>query len=367
MIEMKKLVLEFEAIAKIDDKIAIAASKNFNGIFKVNLQTGECDYIGIFPNEKLNKKRLYTKAIYSNNKVYFVPNAAKEIAVYHLKSGGIEKLELLQIQIEQYPYYKMRNKFNEAISYKDGIFMIGCTYPAVIRIDTKNDTIRYYMDWVENHPFVFRKMSAIMENKFYIPSSINNLILEFDMDLYKGKLYKVGQRNQGCWGIYKIEDDFWLSPCKANPILRWNPKTGNVTEYEHYPKGFCDNGFAFTGLYLCQGYINLIPAYANMGVKVLLSNNEIIEDDRFRLADQEFVQYMFQLDQKIYLTINRISGKEYVCIDILENTITSYSWYLSTNQDKMIDDILAVSLQHTEIITENEVIGLQDLIEALIK
>lgn len=54
----------------------------FNGLFKVNIESGDCEYIDSFPNEKMDIQRIHAKSEYVNNRVYFIPASGSFISVF---------------------------------------------------------------------------------------------------------------------------------------------------------------------------------------------------------------------------------------------------------------------------------------------
>ena len=65
----------FEAIA-IKGDVAYASDFYRNGLFKVNMNSGECEFVKLFDGELVNKKRLHCAAIWEGSKIYFLPASA---------------------------------------------------------------------------------------------------------------------------------------------------------------------------------------------------------------------------------------------------------------------------------------------------
>ena len=307
--------LRFEAIAKVNKKLAYAASGSFNALFKVDLETGKSCYLQQFDAEKMDAKRLYTNAIYVNNKVYFVPAAAEKIAVLDVKTNVISYIDINEVDENRAPNYRNDSKFNSGVLYDGWIYMISCTYPAIVRVNIDNHTVEYFEQWIDGQRFLFRRAPFVEGKYFYIPSVINNLVLEFDMDCCEGKLYRVGKNNGGCWSICKVKDDFWLSPKKNGPIIKWNPNTKCVQELGNYPSGFDGKDFCFTKIYNSVGCVRLLPMYANMGIEVDV-NTGIMKRCLSIAEDNTEIYFMFELDNFYYVRVVKKKKSRYMRINL---------------------------------------------------
>jgi len=350
-------VLEFEAVARIDCDYAVGSCSLFNGLFRINMNTGECSYLRMFPNEKAFVKRLHTKALLYENKIYFIPCAADYISVYDIEKDSITEIELQKIDLKKYPWYLKNNKFNDGIMYQDNVFMIGSTYPAIVKLNLKADSLEYYTQWVKGE-VAFRKSPAIVDNQFYVPSIKGNEVLCFDMDTGRGKIHNVGKNNHGCWGICKIQDDLWLSPQEPGAIIRWNISSGNIKEYMSYPEGFDSGGFACTKIYETNGVVGLLPAYANMALVVDIKTGQISQNDMLQKSQGEITYYLFDDGDYTYIKNADDGLVTYDRINISENKKIPFNFYFEHNRESYLDDCLRVE----NLIKENEIINLTDFI-----
>lgn len=358
-------VLDFEAFAKVNTSVAYAASYEFNAVFKVNLNTENCSYIGMFPDEKINGKRLYTKALYINGKVYFVPASAKRIAVLDVYSEEMDMLDIEEVDVKKYPFYKSNAKFNGGIVYQNWIYMIACTYPGIIRIDSETNQIVYFHDWVGDGRFVFRKSPVIDQHEFYIPSVINNKVLKFDMDTNIGKLYSVGVHNTGCWSMCKYGEEFWIAPKNPGAVICWNPNTDKINEYKNYPEGFQDNGFAFTKIYVSQNELYLIPAYANMGIKISPKDGCMSNSGIFEQKENLIVKFMIETENAYYLKILDGEDEKYFYLNMETNQIRTYLFKFSEGLENYKYEYYKKIAGNTNILKEKKSFQLNDFLQAV--
>lgn len=353
---MKK-ILEFEAVARIDCEYAFGSCTMFNGLFRINMNTGECTYQRMFQNEKPFAKRLHTKAFLCKNKIYFIPCAADYISVYDIEKDNITAIEIKEADLKKYPWYLKNNKFNDGILYKNSIFLIGSTYPAIAKLNLHTNVLEYYSQWVKGE-VAFRKSPAIVDNQFYIPSIKGNEVLCFDMETGSGKIHHVGKNNNGCWGICKIQDDLWLSPQEPGAIIQWNIGNGNIMEYMSYPKGYDNGGFAHTKIYDAKEKVGLFPAYANMALLVDIKTGQITKSDLLQKLQGEITYYLFDDGDYTYIKNVGAGLTAYYRIDIPGNKKIPFNFYFVHNLEAYLDDCF----QTETYMKENEIINLTDFI-----
>lgn len=357
--------LRFEAVAKIDDTYAIAVAYDFNAIFKVDLTSYECRYIGMVPRENSIQQRLYSVAIKADNCVYFVPASANVIAVFDYRFNRFEKIDYGKNCIKESSNYKNNSNFNGAVKYGKYIFMIPFTFPGVVRIDTEDNSIEIYKSWMDGQPYIFKKEPVVLGDKFYIPNSISNSVLEFDMSRCEGHMFRIGNNNAGCWSMIYDKGLMWFSPQKEGPVLSWNMSNDDVTEYPNYPKGFSGNGFCFTKIYKQNDKLCFIPAKANMGISLSTNTGEIKRLDIEKLVDADAVQYMFEINDYIFLNVTRGSLLESIKIKKSNNQCDPAEFHLSLNERELYGDFGANVCAVNEPLKESTFWGLTDFIKSL--
>ena len=337
----KENLLEFEAVERINETIAYGSCSICNGLFEIELSTGACKYLSLFPDEKIDADRLHAKSVKVRNKIYFIPSAANHIAVVNLETDEIENVELEAVDKDVYEFYKPRFKFSDGILFKDMLILIPSTYPAIIKLNPRNNEIKYEKSWIPNKGFFFRKGTYIFENRFYIPSILDNFVLEYDMQNGRGRQHFIGEKNYGSWSICGEEDNMWLIPKCSGAVTYWNPLNGDVKSYDRYPSGFQGNNFLFTKGYIDGEKLILVPAYANMPVSLSCKTGEMKQIEIFDVGEHTEVGFMFVLDNRYYLRIinkNKSIDTEYVYIDIKDNRIGRYKFFFKDGKNVFFNE-----------------------------
>lgn len=354
--------VDFEAVAQTNETDAIGIAYETNGLFSLNLANRTCEYKQMIQGEAPMGKRLYVAAVVSDKKVYFVPASAKEIAVYNTDSNTISKLSF---RIPEDDNYNPKKNFSGAVCFGNFIFMVPWTYPSVIRIDTMDDSIEYFDEWVSDDPFDFRKSIYVEGNRFFIPSAINNIVFEFDMQKCKGKIHHVDENNKGCWSICKAQGKLWLSPVGEGPIICWDVDVNKTKDYSAYPYGYQGNGFCFTKNYLVKDRIYFISAFGNMSISLDL-NSEILEKcDVEELNGKDSISCMYQIGNNLFLKTVKEENEKSICLNMNDNSITDVCDWIVVNLQEYIGDLLKIQMQNDDIFRENNRFGLSDFLEGI--
>ena len=285
--------LVFQAFAQVDEYTAYASCSLFNGLFKVDLRTGNCTYIGMFQREPEDGFTLHAKAAYVNGNIYFIPSAAGHISIFCIETGKIEDI----------PLEGAVRKFSDAVPYDDSLFLICSDRCAIFRMRLHTGEIKCCAEWVPGDGIFFSGNSVQSGSVLYIPNREGNTVLEFHMDSCMWKIHQIGDDRCAGWGsICKGGDSCWLVPRIQGPVIRWNPGTGEEESYDQFPDGFQANRFLFSRGYVGGGYVKLLPAYANMAVKLSLASGEITQFDFGQAESGYEIIALFEAGQYIYFT-----------------------------------------------------------------
>lgn len=209
----------------------------------------------------------YGKAIEVDGTVYVCPGGAEDIAV--VKDHRIVRKIQLKHRNEK------MNCFYDAWKAGDYLFLIPFQYPAIVRYDIQRDKVDYLEGFngffVQNVQGEWRfGGSRIWHNFLLIASPTENKVLAVDIETMKPQLLMVRSKsNCGCCGMMIDGDELWMLPVEGKTVIRWNPGTGAVREYDNMPEGlYCVNRGSE---YLCEKYPFGFGAFC--GEKVILPPN----------------------------------------------------------------------------------------------
>lgn len=352
--------LKIEAACKISSDYAVGIDDGSNCIFKLDTTTGESSLLTMVPGEDIYTGRLYTTALFKNGNVYFTPFSANEIAIY-----DIEKNSVLKKKITVSHGYNSKKKFSGIVEYGDYLFMTPCTYPAVLRLNTITGETDYYGGWAKGEKFLFRKAPEVFDDHFYLPSTTNDLLLDFDMKNCAGTLYHTGSEN-GCWSACYHQGNLWLSPIKRDAVIKWNIVNHRSEKIHAFPDGLSGKDFLFTKIYSNSEGLFLIPANTNMAIKIDVENKQLMKADIPGLYGNKITQFLTEMNGYLYLFIMDNNDYKYLRLKMDDNTTDEFGFYLSDREMQRYRQTFAQkSIEQGNILRENKVVNLRDFTGAL--
>lgn len=213
----------------------------------------------------------YGFVIQVNGKDYVCPINAQDILV--IGNDGIDRKINLEHCIEQ------RGAFYGAIGCGRYLFLIPNNYSAVVRYDTVTDKIDYYREHLDI--FIGTKDGAkrtggfcVWKDYLFLASPIDNRVLAIHSESGKMQVMTTeAENNCGCMNLISDQNDLWFLPYEGKVITRWNPESGEVSEYGDFPEDFKCNHPVFG--YECEekpfwmvaineDYVYLPPFFGNM-------------------------------------------------------------------------------------------------------
>lgn len=361
----EKSVVEFEAIALTEDGTGYASAFEFNGLYEVNLKKQKCRYMILFPNENVNGKRLYGSALYFNSKIYFIPMSGEYISIYDIDKETIEQLSI-PLPLAEYSFYRKAFKFVGVASWEENIFIIPFTYPGILKLDSKTNKITVFCQWIPKEGYFFRGGLCVDENRIYVPSGNNNVILEFNMETEVGTIHRIGQYNNGAMCMYKYGEDYWIAPRQPGSIVVWNPTCNSVSEIMDYPTGFQTGKIVFSKIISFKNNLFFIPASANSVLAAKIASRELVMESRWKPKKGSMVMCMFETDKYCYFReVDKSAGSSRHYRICKENGKTEDYALIAERQKENRRDRLNLAVELGEAVKENKNFKLEDFLELI--
>ena len=189
--------IEFEAAAVWNRQLFFAAME-FNGLFRLDLNTGEQFFLNSIPGESLTAKRLYGSMQIVENILVLIPFSAKNIALYNLENGTIELIKI-EIPCKNLQNYNAEYKFQGSTVIENKVIMFGLTYPDILVFSPAEKKVTS-ISWIEKYEknyknlpdvsvakiqFYFGKSSIVYKNRLIIPFGFSNGIMIIHLDSYE--------------------------------------------------------------------------------------------------------------------------------------------------------------------------------------
>ena len=138
-------------------------AREFNGLFKMDSETHKKEFVGHFPGEYKEGYTLYGEIAEGNEKLYFAPYNAKNIAVYNK-----EKRRFYTIPLRA-DICDIDKKFFSTLTCGKYVFIQGHKVNTIIRIDSETDETVYFEDksMITGNGQYFTTQSCVHNGKVY--------------------------------------------------------------------------------------------------------------------------------------------------------------------------------------------------------
>jgi hypothetical protein len=358
-----EMELVFDVIA-IKDHIGYASDFEKNGLFEVDIESGECKFIKTFPNEDIMVNRLHGHAEWIEGRIYFIPSAGNNISVFYPETTEIETIEIPRIVKKRDDFYNLKLKFVKSIVHNGFLWIIPATYPGILKLNLNTHKISLINNWVPNDGYMFRRGVCVRNNIVYAASGNNNSVLIFDVNSEKGEIVHIGKNNFGMMDMCEFGGDFIMAPRKQGAVVKWNPGTSVIEEYREYPAEFVPGEIVFQCVYRRESQIICVPAHANCGIILNEKKLDIDNEIQWKIDASNSLELMYEHNNK--MCFREYKGNQvnrFYYID-KESGELSNCCFIVINPDERLKDI-ALSAK-CEIIKESKSFGLQEWINAIV-
>lgn len=361
------MVIDFEAIAFVEDTIAYASAFQYNGLYKINTVTNEVEFISLFMDEDVNAVGLHSFAVYSNNKVYFIPASGNRISILNTDDETIDSIEIPnKVQTEKYyeKYYYKSYKFIYAHEYKENIYLIPSIYPGIIKLDIKNNTISVIDDWVSDNVFLYRKAYGIIDDVLYIASRDNGNVLILDFETEECRI-KVLENTSGFISAVVDKKDLILLGTDGKSVIRLNVDNDTIEEYQIKVEKFKGKNILFSKIYKYNDKYYLVPNQSNMLLE-MDENGTIAGSENTILNNADVIWFMFETFEDMYFRVKRSNETIRYRVSKHTNDFTQIEFIADEKISVRSKQMCKISSEKRNIICENDNFPLQNFIEGFL-
>lgn len=116
---------------------------SFNALVRISMDTWKVQFVAQFPEEDEKGIRLFGGAEYYQGKVIFCPMRAKNIVIYDTEKNSFHSIPLDMDIVKNNKVYKKDYKTEDIVLYHDYAYIVGASYPAIIRISLQDMSVKY--------------------------------------------------------------------------------------------------------------------------------------------------------------------------------------------------------------------------------
>lgn len=216
---------------------------NRNGICEIDKFSHKAIICKVFDDEPIDGELLYCHTAKIGNLLVFSPGTASKIAIYDLNR---ESLYYIPLQKMEFDCKQNQNevKFWNILQYHSDIYLLGHSYPAIIKINIESMETLYITDWVndvENEiengetSGYFGDGHVIINDMAFIPLGCINAVLELNFKTDCTKLRKLRVSMKGIGGLSSADGKhIWMvgKGIRTNRVACWNKETNEIKEFE---------------------------------------------------------------------------------------------------------------------------------------
>lgn len=274
----------------LDENMYYMVSMYTGFVFCINCDTGDISVIENIPPNYPIGKNSFSGICKCGDKLVLIPLLANDIWMYDLNNNMWQSISLPT------KVRNITNKFFDCCVYSNYIYMFGHYYSGIIKLNIEDLSIKeievtFDSDDIERSFFNYN--SYIIGSYLYIPSCQTNCVVKIRLKDDSYELIYLGSGHEGFSGMTFDGEEFWLSPRKNGPIIRWNGDK-KVEEFI-LPKEFERKDFYFGSAVNCENYI-LFAGFSNLSVIIDLNQNK-----KMTVLNKGFAHTYKSNDQKIVL------------------------------------------------------------------
>lgn len=282
----------------------------FNGLFKADIDTGRCTYLGPIP-DTWRYAWLSHSGFYSAGDLLislpFATSPGKTILFYHTVNRKWEQISLDEQYGFPYDYAAETWQCRElcyTVQFEESLYLIPYRYNAIVQYDLHTKNMKYHTDWVsliprDNPSFpIFGISYCITGEILSLPLFQSGAILNFHLRTGESRIVRVDPNSTGYGFLYADGTYYWFLEREGALLVRWHPATREIQKYADFPDNCktSENEYAFAGIVQPdENTLLLIPGWSNMIVKVDKKTGEM----------QPFTEIPIQKDEYTWMFMNK--------------------------------------------------------------
>jgi hypothetical protein len=257
----------------------------FNALMRMDKDSLEVEYMGMFPGEAQGIRQLYRAGARVGNKLYFTPYSAENMGVYDMDSGEFGRVGIPKPEDAERPKsYNADAKFTRGVEAGGKLYMLPSSYPGLLVYDVSENSFDLVDGWLgtfESRMFnretsYFNSVVADCERgilTMFSPSA--NAALELDIKTNRTAVRVLGSEKSGYSGAVFAEGAYWAASLEKYALTRLGPEPGKVTEYVADLEGMEKaEGARFQEIKKRGDWLYLLPSGADRPIKFSLKSLE---------------------------------------------------------------------------------------------
>jgi hypothetical protein len=263
-----------------DDGNSVWFINSLSVLYRYNKQSKETEYIGVLPGKNYSTNVSILK---NDGKLYFAPYWRNDkICIFDMAQNKFETID-----------YRDNNrsdrKFQNLINFKSFVYFIPSEFPAIMRLNTNTNEIEYFSEWVsEVSKLQTSKTQEVWKNIIFWSSCTvdaeiamvihgANAVMFFNMETRDYEIENIGGKSEQYHNICFDGQNYYLSLLYKDYIVKWNKQSNEILKIKIPSFSRRESIGASFSIQYSNGYVWLIPIWANNAYKININTNEITE------------------------------------------------------------------------------------------
>jgi len=196
------------------------SNANMNGLFQIDLETGNLSFIGYFRDNPVNSQRLHFGSLLYKNWIVFVPENARGIDLFNWKTG-----EFRCIYFTKGRRYHVNGILRENIAWFIPVDVSNSIFS--LNLDTFSVCVyQSPVDCLQSRMMMGKKMyrAVYLEGRIYAAIYKTRYVFCFHIDKKKMEILDTGVEDLCV--VDESRDGLWLLMEHGKEICHWNPDAG---------------------------------------------------------------------------------------------------------------------------------------------
>lgn len=367
--EEKDFFLNIYTGVKDNDKFW-CVSRVYSGIYVINLNTFEAEYVCDLPEHNSVDRIAYNQILKHENKLYCIPFMAQQVAIVDLETYKVSTIKLENESM------KHAFRVNKGIIFDEWILLCPGGGRCFYRINLHTGRVDSNSFWTNEEERLYAIDCCSDNNSVYVTLAYRDTIVKVDVRNFSFELIDIYNNETGYSSILFHNNSLWIAPFKKGNLVEFNPLEKTIISRKEFPINFKREEFqSFISMIGDDLHIYIIPLYGNMFLDIDMQEG-IIKPELFGLSSKQMelmskgsLATFAMKEEKMYIVLsNGIGLLEY---DINQEKFNihkiSIPYKLLNNRDMMIKEYLGEIGSKTKLLIEENYFGLDDYVKCILE
>ncbi len=210
----------------------------------------------------------YWAVCQAGGNLVLIPAGSDYVILYDFEKDSLMHIRVMQPKMQTNKKYHQEKKFGIGFSANNNIYLLGLSYPTILKINADNCKTSYLDEWIkevqniipENDTSPYFAYGYLLDGKnVYIPGRASGTMFGLDLLTDRVTVYAKHNDIKMIHGIVRVGEKIWVMASLDNreSLLLWSPKNGfrdEIVIQKNQLKHICWWNPLESGgyIYLCQ-------------------------------------------------------------------------------------------------------------------